>query len=236
MRDARVIEEERRAFAGRKACVSFSGGKDSCLALWRARETGVDVCALINVLEESGERNRSHGVPRALLQAQADALGVELIAPAASWREYESRFISTLRELKGRGIDVAVFGDIDLQAHRDWEEKACASVGITPFLPLWQQGRLELARKVLDLGFRALIVCTDSRYLDESFCGREYNAELIADLPAGVDTCGENGEFHTFVVDGPMFQRPVPCRVTAFEDYTSPPELGSVRYRFARLA
>ncbi|HSC06294.1 MAG TPA: diphthine--ammonia ligase [Steroidobacteraceae bacterium] len=223
------------ALAGRRAVVSFSGGKDSCLALWRARQAGLDVAAAINVLDETGERNRSHGVPRALLEAQAQALDLELVAPVASWRDYEARFVAALEELRARGFEVAVFGDIDLQAHRDWEEKVCERTGLQCYLPLWHESRLALAHEVLQLGFRAIVVCVDSRYLEDRFCGRLYDAAFIADLPAGVDACGENGEFHTFVYDGPGFRTPVRHALANTESYTAPAELGGVRYCFARL-
>jgi uncharacterized protein (TIGR00290 family) len=218
------------------AVVSFSGGKDSCLALWRARQEGLDVRAVLNVLEETGERNRSHGVPRDLLEAQARALDVELVAPSASWRDYEARFIEALVDLKSRGFEVAVFGDIDLQAHRDWEEKVCARAGLECHLPLWQEPRPALAREVLRLGFRAVVVCTDSRFLDDRFCGRLYDERFIADLPDSVDVCGENGEFHTFVFDGPGFREPVRHEVAANVAYVAPAELGGARYCFARLS
>lgn len=221
--------------SARRAVVSFSGGKDSCLALWRARQAGLDVRAVINVLEESGERNRSHGVPRSLLEAQARALDVELVAPAASWRDYEARFTETLQGLKSRGFEVAVFGDIDLQAHRDWEEKVCARAGLDCCLPLWHEPRLELAQEILRLGFRAVVVCVESRYLDDRYCGRLYDEQFIADLPAAVDACGENGEFHTFVFDGPGFSAAVPYALASTTEYVAPAELGGVRYCYASL-
>jgi len=224
------------ALSGRRACASFSGGKDSCLALWRARTAGLDVRALVNVLEETGERNRSHGVPKSLLQAQAGALGCDLVTPVASWQDYERQFTAALRELQSGGIEVAVFGDIDLQAHRDWEEKVCANAGLVPYLPLWQESRANIAREVIGAGFEAYVVCTDSRHLGDEFCGRRYDQAFLEELPPEVDACGENGEFHTFVFNGPMFSAPVPCAVVGFEDYTAPASLGAVRYRFARLA
>ncbi len=222
--------------AGRNACVSFSGGKDSCLALWRAQRAGLKVRTLINVLEETGARNRSHGIPKPLLQAQANALGCELVAPVASWQDYEAQFTATLRELRSGGIEIAIFGDIDLQAHREWEEKVCAAAGLSAYLPLWQESRELIAQEVLREGFEAYVVCTDSRYLADEFCGRRYDAKFLEDLPPGVDACGENGEFHTFVFDGPMFRQPVKCAVAGFQDYTAPASLGGVRYRFATLA
>lgn len=217
------------------ALCSFSGGKDSCLALWRAQRDGVDVRTLLVMFEESGDRSRSHAIPMSLIRRQADALGLDLVTRNASWKTYEEVFVATLRELQASGHEIVVFGDIDLQAHRDWEEKVCAAAGIEPLLPLWHQDRSALAQEVLASGFRALVVCVDSRYLGPEFCGREYDASFIADLPPNVDACGENGEFHTFVYDGPAFRHPVEFGVAGFEDYVASAEYGGVRYRFATL-
>jgi uncharacterized protein (TIGR00290 family) len=221
--------------AGLALC-SSSGGKDSLLAMWYAREKGARLATQLTVLEESGERSRSHGVPRALVRRQADALGLELVAPSASWETYERVFTDTLRSLKAHGHEEAVFGDIDLAPHREWEERVCAAAGLRAQLPLWGRDRTEVADEVLALGFRALVVCVDSRHLGDEFCGREFDRSFIEDLPRGVDACGENGEFHTFVYDGPLFRERVPVRVTALEPYVAPANLGAVRYCFARLA
>jgi len=218
------------------ALCSFSGGKDSCLALWRARQQGIDVRTLLVMFEESGERSRSHALPLALIERQARALQLALVTRSATWHSYELVFVDALRELRAQNHDVAVFGDIDLQAHRDWEEKVCAAADIRPVLPLWQQDRGALAREVLTAGFRAVVVCVDSRYLGDEYCGRQYDPSFIASLPPGVDACGENGEFHTFVYDGPNFCAPVPYVLDGFEDVVTPAEFGAVRYRFARLA
>jgi uncharacterized protein (TIGR00290 family) len=218
------------------ALCSFSGGKDSCLALWRATRQGLDVRTLLVMFEETGERSRSHAIPLPLIERQAQALGLDLVVGNASWKNYESVFTDALRQLRASGHTMAVFGDIDLQPHRDWEEKVCAAAGITAYLPLWQGNRRELADEVLAAGFRAMVECTDARYLGDEFCGRQYDAQFIQDLPAGVDACGENGEFHTFVYDGPCFRHPVEFSLAGFDDYTAPAEFGGVRYRFARLA
>lgn len=218
-----------------KALCSFSGGKDSCLALWRALQQGLDVRTLLVMFEESGERSRSHAIPLPLIERQAQAMGMDLVVRNASWKTYETAFTDALKQLHATGHAQAVFGDIDLQAHRDWEEKVCAAAGVTAVLPLWHNDRRTLADEVLAAGFRAVVVCTDSRYLGDEFCGRQYDAQFIADLPAGVDACGENGEFHTFVYDGPCFERPVAYSIDGFESYTAPAEYGGVRYRFARL-
>lgn len=189
---------------------SWSGGKDSMLALHRALAGGHEVQALLAMFDESGERSRSHALPPSLMQAQADALGLPLVMRQASWTSYEAVFIEQLRAFAAAGVTHGLFGDIDLQPHRDWEEKVCAAAGIEAVLPLWHEPRRTLVDELLALGYRARVVCVDARFLDASFCGREFDAAFIADLPAGVDACGENGEFHTFVFDGPRFHRPVP--------------------------
>jgi uncharacterized protein (TIGR00290 family) len=171
-----------------------------------------------------------------MMGLQARALGLELVAPSASWADYERVFVETLRTLRESGHHIAVFGDIDLQPHRDWEERVCMLAGLTPCLPLWQRNRRELAEESLALGFRSIVVCTDSRYLDDEFCGREFDARFLADLPPGVDACGENGEFHTFIYDGPLFRHSIDVEVAGKEEYLAPAELGGARYCFARLA
>lgn len=218
------------------ALCSFSGGKDSCLALWRAQRQGIDVRTLVAMLDESGERSRSHAIPPQLIARQARSLGAALVTRNASWDAYEAVFTETLRTLRAAGHELAVFGDIDLQAHRDWEEKVCAAANIQPLLPLWRCDRTALAREVIDAGFRAVVVCVDSRYLADEFCGREYDAAFLRDLPSDVDACGENGEFHTFVYDGPNFATPVRFALDGFEDVVAAPRYGAVRYRFARLS
>jgi uncharacterized protein (TIGR00290 family) len=215
--------------------VSWSGGKDCCLALHRARAAGLDIRILVAMFDESGERTRSHGVPRGIMQAQADALGIELVAPSASWADYERVFVETLTDLAVRDVSDVLFGDIDLQPHREWEEKVCAAAGVRPHLPLWQENRQALAGEILGLGYRAVVVCTDGRWLGAEWCGRAYDRAFIASLPDGVDVCGENGEFHTFVTDGPPFRRPVPVQVAAVDSRSIFGEQ-SYTYHFARLA
>jgi uncharacterized protein (TIGR00290 family) len=158
---------------------STSGGKDSLLALWHARQLGINVTTMITMFDETGARSRSHGIDKPTMQAQARALGMELLTPHASWQSYETEFVATLRMLAASGHQGVVFGDIDLQAHRDWEEKVCAQANLAAVLPLWQRDRTHLAEEVLQLGFKAIVVCVDHRYLTAEFCGREYNREFI---------------------------------------------------------
>ncbi|HSW03052.1 diphthine--ammonia ligase [Aquabacterium sp.] len=192
-----------------RAFFSWSGGKDSMLALHRALDAGFQVEALLAMFDEGGERSRSHALPPALMQAQADALGIALVMRQASWADYESEFVDQLQRFAAIGLTHGLFGDIDLQPHRDWEERVCAAAGLRAELPLWQAPRRALVDELLALGYRARVVCVDARWLDASYCGREFDARFIADLPANVDACGENGEFHTFVFDGPRFAQPV---------------------------
>jgi uncharacterized protein (TIGR00290 family) len=124
-------------------------------------------------------------------------------------------FVAQLREFAAQGFTQGLFGDIDLQPHRDWEEKVCAAAGLQAVLPLWHEPRRALVDELLAFGYRARVVCVDARFLDASFCGREFDAAFIADLPDGVDACGENGEFHTFVFDGPRLARPVAHELVA---------------------
>jgi uncharacterized protein (TIGR00290 family) len=217
-----------------RAFVSWSGGKDSMLALRRALEAGARVDALLAMFDESGERSRSHAIPRPLMQAQADALGISLVMRNASWRTYEAVFVEQLRAFAAAGFTHGVFGDIELQAHRDWEEKVCAAAGLQALLPLWHEPRERLLDELFAAGVRARVVAVDARFLDAGFCGREFDRGFVADLPAGVDACGENGEFHTFVFDGPGFAAPVTHEVAAVRTIeTSDPAPG--RHHIAEL-
>ena len=217
------------------ALVSWSGGKDSCLAFWRARQAGADIRLLITAMDENGARSRSHGVPPELLTEQAKALGLPLEFYHTSWKTYEEKFIGLLRDAHARGIRQAVFGDIDLVPHRDWEEKVCTAAGITAELPLWLEPRRKLVDEFIAAGFKAVVVCVNGNYLDQSFCGRDFDQQFLDDLPEGVDACGENGEFHTFVLDGPAFAYPVPFQRGLIEPYTAPAEFGATPYFFQTL-
>jgi uncharacterized protein (TIGR00290 family) len=223
------------AVPARKALCSSSGGKDSMLALWYARGHNLRPATLLTMFDETGQRSRSHGVPRRLVEAQASALGLDLVGPSAGWKNYERVFVDTLNELRGRGHEAVIFGDIDLEPHREWEARVCKEAELDHCLPLWHRGRLELARESIALGFKSVVVCVDSRFLGDEFCGRSFDESFIRDLPPGVDACGENGEFHTFVYDGPSFQRPVEFFFKNRTEYMAPAEFGNQRYCFANL-
>jgi len=185
---------------------SWSGGKDSCLALYRAAQAGASPRFLLTMLEEDGERSRSHGLRREVLQAQAAALGIPLVTRATSWDEYESVFVAALRDLKAAGVEAGVFGDIDLEEHLAWERKVCQMGGIEPHLPLWKTPRLALLDEFLACGFEATIVVVRQDKLDRAYLGQTLDAELVRQFAKlGVDPAGEEGEYHTVVTDGPIF-------------------------------
>jgi uncharacterized protein (TIGR00290 family) len=204
----RAVRE--RPLAGRPFFCSWSGGKDAYLALQRAVAAAGRPIALLSVLEEEGTRSRGHGLPLATLKAQAVALGLPLVTRATTWDDYEAHFLDALDELRSMGVETGVFGDIDLEPHREWVERVCGSAGMAPRLPLWQEPRLALLDELLAHEVRATIVAVKSDRLDASFLGRVVDRDLIADLEAaGVDACGEEGEYHTMVTDAPLFAHPV---------------------------
>ena len=163
------------------------------------------------MLHEDGRVSRGHGLPLALLEEQAAALGIPLVMRATTWDEYEATFVSLLHELRAQGVEAGVFGDIDLQAHRDWVEGVCEIAGLGCHLPLWQEPRRRLLDEFLAGGSRATIVAVDSSKLDAEFLGLELDDAVIGRLEAaGADACGEEGEYHTMVTQAPLFSRPVP--------------------------
>lgn len=195
---------------------SWSGGKDSCFALMKAKEIGYTPQVLLNVLNEEGKISRSHGIPATILQQQAAAAGLPIHLISSSWQEYEQHFTRALGNLKEQyELTHAIFGDIDLQPHRDWEEKVCANAGLTAVLPLWQQDRRQLVDQMLASGIVTIIVSCNE-VMGERFIGRRITPELVKELEAlGVDPCGENGEYHTLVLDCPLFSSPIRASVTA---------------------
>jgi uncharacterized protein (TIGR00290 family) len=196
----------------KKAFVSWSGGKDIALSFYRARQSGdLEITRLLNMASEDGSRSRSHGISSKILQRQADAIGVRLVQGLTGWDRYEDEFKKALSSFREEGIETGVFGDIDLQQHRDWVERVSAETGITAILPLWNEKRQVLVDEFLGAGFKAVVVATDAGALGSEWLGRSIDESFIRDLKAlgTIDLCGEKGEFHTFVYDGPIFKKPV---------------------------
>ncbi|MBU0481565.1 MAG: diphthine--ammonia ligase [Proteobacteria bacterium] len=191
---------------GKDFFASWSGGKDSCLALYRAIRQGGRPRRLLTMFGDDGEKSKSHALSREIIQAQADALGIPVEIGSASWDDYEARFLEHLAGLKADGLGDGVFGDIDLLPHRQWVEKVCDKHGITPHLPLWQEERRKLVGEFIEAGFVAMIVVVEDKRLDRSFLGRRIDWPTIEALEAaGADACGEEGEYHSLVIDGPLF-------------------------------
>jgi len=191
-----------------RCAISWSAGKDSWLALTRAREQGRRVDTFVTMCDEDGT-SKSHALVPDLVAAQVRALGGTPLAVRVPPGGYATRFDATLRALAAAGHTHMVFGDIDLQAHRDWLAPACERAGLVPLFPLWGESRAALARELVTRGVRARVVCVDTRWLDASFCGADYDAAFLACLPAGVCPVGEDGEFHTLVTGGPGFDAPL---------------------------
>jgi uncharacterized protein (TIGR00290 family) len=196
--------------------LSWSGGKDSALALWTLRRQALLPQALITTVTEGYERISMHGVRRELLARQADALRiplVEVVIPPVCVNEvYEARMARAFASPSLAGVEAVAFGDLFLEDVRAYREARLAAGGKRGLFPLWGRETGELAREFIAAGFEAIIVCLDPRALDPSLAGRSYDERLLADLPAGVDPCGENGEFHTFVRAGPIFVTPIACK------------------------
>ena len=198
--------------------LSWSGGKDSALVLWTLRrEQNVEPRALLTTVTDEYARISMHGVRRELLQAQARAAGLPVleveIPPACSNDIYEQRMAQALASREIDGAEEIAFGDLFLEDIRAYREERLSQVGKRAVFPVWGRNTAALARTFIDAGFQAMLVCVDPRQLDPSFAGRSFDDELLRDLPEGVDPCGENGEFHTFVHAGPIFEEPIPCEV-----------------------
>ena len=199
--------------------LSWSGGKDSALALWMLRREQREPEALITTVTESYERVSMHGVRRELLARQAEALGlplIEIVIPPACVNDvYEARMAEAFAVAPLSAVEAVAFGDLFLEDVRAYREERLAAGGKRGLFPLWGRNTTALAREFLDAGFEATLVCVDPRALDGAFAGRRYDEKLLAELPPGVDPCGENGEFHTFVHAGPIFAQPVDCETGA---------------------
>ena len=196
-----------------KAIVSWSGGKDSALALYEIA-ANYDIVALLTTVTSGYDRISMHGVRTALLEQQAAALNYPLdrvlIPPHCTNDEYEKRMCAALAHHRSTGVSKVVCGDIFLEEVRRYREERLFGEGLTGVFPLWHRDSRELAERFIHLGFRAVLCCIDTHVLDECFAGRVYDETLLAEFPPMVDACGENGEFHTFVFAGPNFARAVP--------------------------
>ena len=193
-----------------KVFCSWSGGKDSALACYRAKQQGCEVAYLLTILATTGRYSRSHRLSREILLAQAEAVEIATHHRCASWNTYEKEFNKALSFFRNEGIARGVFGDLDLEEHRKWVQGRCARRDIMPLFPLWNQKREGLLRQLVEVGFEAVVIAIKDNVLDRTWLGRRIDEKFIdAEQEAGIDVCGENGEYHTLVVDGPIFSKKI---------------------------
>jgi uncharacterized protein (TIGR00290 family) len=194
-----------------RALFTWSGGKDSVMALYELQKVGsYEISALLTTVTKDYDRVSMHGVPRSLLEQQADSLDYPLeevfISKDASNEEYEAKMKEILEKYLKAGIPTVVFGDIFLEDLRKYREENLSNIGMKAVFPIWKRNTAELAHTFVDLGFKAVVTCVDSKFLGKAFVGRLFDERFLSELPSNVDPCGENGEFHSFVYGGPVFR------------------------------
>lgn len=200
-----------------KIILSWSAGKESAMVLYETQKSkNYEVVSLLTTITEDYDRVSMHGIRRILLEQQTESAGLPLhkvfISKATSNEEYESRMQGVLIESLKSGISSVAFGDIFLEDLRRYREKNLAKIGMRAVFPIWKRDTTGLAHDFIGLGFKAIITCVDSKVMDKAFVGRDFNKQFLSELPFGVDPCGENGEFHSFVYDGPIFAKQILCR------------------------
>ena len=202
--------ERRRGKATVKFVISYSCGKDSALALHRMLQQGHQAVGLLVMINREQNRSWFHGVDKPLLEAVSRSLRIPLLCGECEGEDYAAAMEAALARAKAAGADAAVFGDIDIEDHRRWSSERCAAAGLEPIFPLWGEKRLALVEEVIDLGFKAMIKCVDKNRVDPRLLGATLSRALVEEIAAsGADPCGENGEYHTFVYDGPTFSFPL---------------------------
>lgn len=198
-----------------QAYMNWSGGKDSALCLYKSLQSKqYHITSLLTSVNAVHDRISMHGVRRSLLHAQIQAIGIPLetieLPEQPDMKEYEENMISKVSSLKRTGCTHAIFGDIFLEDLRKYREDKLKEMEIECVFPLWKIDTTLLVREFIALGFKSMIVCVNEKYLDKSFCGRVIDESFLADLPSNVDPCGENGEFHSYVFEAPIFNQPIP--------------------------
>lgn len=192
-----------------QAVVSWSGGKDSCLAYYKAISDGVEISHLLNLISTDAKRSMSHQVAPKLIAEQAAAIGVPVIQKRVTWDTYEQGFKEAISELKAKGVEAIVTGDIDLPEGKEWNDKMGSELGVKFISPLWENEPGQILSDFIDAGFEALVVCVKAEALAERWIGRKINRSFIDELQgiSKVHPCGELGEYHTLVIDGPIFRK-----------------------------
>jgi uncharacterized protein (TIGR00290 family) len=213
----------------KKALFNWSSGKDSALALYKIlQKQEFEIVYLLTSVNHQFQRISMHGVRVELLEKQAKSIGIALeimhVPEMPSMEVYENIMTGALSKLKDRGVTHSIFGDIFLEDLRKYREDQLARIGFTAVFPLWKVPTLDLIQEFIRLGFKTIVICVNEQFLDKSFLGRVIDQGFIEDLPENVDVCGENGEFHTFTYDGPIFSQPIHFEIggTTYQKYESP--------------
>jgi len=202
------MEDKTGDIKGRNYIVSWSGGKDSCMALYEAMRSGHKVTHLVNFISNDDKRVRFHGTNADLIKQQGAAMGIKVAQYETTWDGYERDFKAGVRGLLPTGVKGMIFGDIYLEVHKEWVDRVCDEIGIEALEPLWGRPTGELLDQFIELGFEAVIVGLNSRHMDEKWVGRYVDSAFRDYLKQNnIDPCGENGEYHTVVVNGPLFSR-----------------------------
>jgi len=211
------------------AVMNWSGGKDSSLSLWKVlSQKEVHVQCLLTTINSANDRISMHGVRSALLEKQADAIGLPLqkilLPEMPTMSVYDEVMQNAMNILKQQNVTHSIFGDIFLEDLKAYRDSKLATVGLQGIYPLWQCNSKELMRMFIDNGFKAVLVCVNEKYLDKSFCGRLIDDDLLEMLPENVDPCDENGEYHSFVFDGPLFKKPIDYNIgkMVYRNYAKP--------------
>ena len=190
-----------------KFVMSFSGGKDSILALYRMIKEGYEPVALLTTVKKDKDKSWTHGLSNDLLKQVSISIDIPLIVVECNVNNYEAKFEEKLLLAKELGASTCAFGDIDIECHKQWDIDRCNKAGLTPKFPLWQENREKLVHEFIDSGFTTIIKTVNLKHMNENFLGKKLTKEVIEDIKlTGSDSCGENGEYHTFVVDGPLFK------------------------------
>jgi diphthine-ammonia ligase len=195
-----------------KVFVSWSGGKDCSLALYRAKKQGFDIRCLANTVTEDGKRSRSHGMTADVIRKQAEAMDIPIMQRPVSRDTYEAGFTDMMRTFKKEGMEGGVFGDIDFNAHLEWIQRVCKEAGMTPHLPLWLENQDKLMKEFIDAGFEAVVVAAMPEFFGEEILGQKVDSNFVRMLKEmgktkPITTCGEAGEYHTLVINGPTFKK-----------------------------
>jgi len=191
---------------------SWSGGKDCCLACYRAMNSGLEVRYLANMAYQGARRSRTHGLSTEVLKLQAQAMDIPIVIKPTTDEKYEEEFKNMALSLKEKGISGGVFGDMDVIEHRQWVERVCKDIGIKAYLPLWQENQQKLLREFIATGFKAIVVATSANKMGQEWLGRlidtAFFEEMVElDRSKGITVCGEAGEYHSLVIDGPIFKK-----------------------------